>query len=723
MKTKLNYLLINVLALVLTLTTNAQTGTYMQTLPNMQSVYYSTQVTFTNTPANATSGTLSCSWLGCQDVGMGNPYFSAQIFINNTWQQLAQNSAASYCGLVNFSQNLSAQTINDAVAAGGGSVLMHVSVTDYCPSGMGCSYSNDPLINNLKLTYNYSKAAFNATSLSICPAQSITFNDTTPGTVLSRIWYFPGGNPATSTSANPTVTYANTGTYAVSLKTISAAGTDSTTKANYIIVKSLPTATAVASGPTVFCAGSNVSLSANSGSGFSYQWRRNNNAITNATTSTYSAKSTGNYNVIVTGGNGCSALSNTIAVTSNVLPTAIISANGATTFCPGGSVLLSATTGNGFTYVWRKSNNIINNATSPTYLASAAGTYKVTVTNNNGCSKTSNNIQVLVDAPSAVITAQGPTTFCNGSGVTLKANTGTGLTYVWKLNGSTINNATSDTYTAYTSGSYKVVVTNGCGNKTSNVINVVVNPLPTAVISANGNTSFCLGSSVTLTVNPEVGSTYKWRKNGVEILNATATSYDASVTGSYTVLATNSFGCTSVSNTINVTANTTAANISASGPTTICAGDSVMLSANTGANLSYQWLKNNATIAGATSASYYAKTAASYKVIVTNTATTCAKTSAAVQVVVNCRLAANGNDFIEVGVAPNPFSGSTTIDFNNSKNTPLAILVYSEDGKLVETLKAATGKNHITIGSKWTSGVYLLKIENQKDAIRLVKKD
>lgn len=723
MKTKFNYFLLHFFLCVFTLSSNAQTGTYTQTLPNMQSVYYSTPVTFTNTPANATSGTLTCSWLGCQDVGIGNPYFNATIWINNTWQQLVQQSAFSNCGFVNFSHSLSAQTINDAVASGGGSILMRVVVVDFCPSGMGCSCCNDPYINSLKLTYNYSKAAFNATSLSICPAQSITFNDTTPGTVNSRIWYFPGGNPSTSTSANPVVTYANPGTYAVSLKTTSGAGVDSTTKANYITVKTLPTATAVASGPTVFCAGNSVSLSATTGAGFTHQWQRNNNTIANATASTYSAKSTGNYNVVVTGSNGCSSLSNNIAVTSNLLPTSIVSANGPTTFCPGGSVLLSATTGNGFTYVWRKSNTIINNATSSTYLATSAGTYKVTVTNNNGCSKISNSIQVVVDAPAALITAQGPTTICNGSGVTLKANTGTGLTYVWKLNGSTINNATTDTYTAYTSGNYKVIVTNSCGNKTSNVITVVVNPLPIPVITANGNTSFCLGSSVTLAVNYEVGTTYKWRKNGVEILNATSTTYDASVTGNYTVLATNSYGCTSISNAINVTANSTTANISASGPTTICAGDSVMLSANTGANLSYQWLKNNATITGATAATYYAKTAASYKVIVTNTASTCAKTSSAVQVFVNCRLAGNNHEAFSVDVAPNPFSGSTTIDFNNTKNETITISVYSEDGKLVESLKRAPGKNHISLGSKWTPGVYLLNIGNQKNAIRLIKKD
>ncbi|MGA1331305.1 MAG: cohesin domain-containing protein, partial [Bacteroidia bacterium] len=62
--------------------------------------------------------------------------------------------------------------------------------------------------------------------------------------------------------------------------------------------------------------------------------------------------------------------------------------------------------------------------------------------------------------PTAAITAAGPTTFCQGGSVVLNANTGTGLTYQWALNGSSISGATNASYSASAAGSYTVVVFN-----------------------------------------------------------------------------------------------------------------------------------------------------------------------------------------------------------------------------------------------------------------------
>jgi oligosaccharide reducing-end xylanase len=46
-------------------------------------------------------------------------------------------------------------------------------------------------------------------------------------------------------------------------------------------------------------------------------------------------------------------------------------------------------------------------------------------------------------APNASITPAGPTTFCSGGSVTLNANTGSGLSYQWLLNGNNISAATN----------------------------------------------------------------------------------------------------------------------------------------------------------------------------------------------------------------------------------------------------------------------------------------
>lgn len=75
--------------------------------------------------------------------------------------------------------------------------------------------------------------------------------------------------------------------------------------------------------------------------------------------------------------------------------------------------------------------------------------------------------------PQAAIIANGPTTFCEGDSVILSsANSGTDLSYKWKLNGVNISGATDKSYTAKVAGKYKVRVTvntNGCTTTSASV--------------------------------------------------------------------------------------------------------------------------------------------------------------------------------------------------------------------------------------------------------------
>jgi PKD repeat protein len=82
-------------------------------------------------------------------------------------------------------------------------------------------------------------AAFSASTISACTAQQVTFTDNSSGSPTSRVWYFPGGNPATSTALNPVVTYAVAGKYAVALKASNGLGSDSIYSTNYITIGGL----------------------------------------------------------------------------------------------------------------------------------------------------------------------------------------------------------------------------------------------------------------------------------------------------------------------------------------------------------------------------------------------------------------------------------------------------------------------------------------------------
>ena len=470
-----------------------------------------------------------------------------------------------------------------------------------------------------------------ASATTFCQGGSVVLNANT-GAGLSYQWRLNGNPISGATSSSYTANASGSYTVVVT----NASSCSSTSTATVVTVNALPTSTITASSATTFCQGGSVVLNANTGTGLSYQWRLNGTNITGATSSSYTANASGSYTVVVTNTSTCSATSTATVVTVNALPTATITASSATTFCQGGSVVLNANTGAGLSYQWFNNASAISGATSASYTANASGSYTVVVTNTSTCSATSTATVVTVNAlPTATITPATATTFCQGGSVVLNANTGTGFTYQWRLNGTNITGATTSSYSANASGSYTVVVTNASTcSATSTATVVTVNALPTATITPATATTFCQGASVVLNANTGTGLSYQWFNNAVAISGATTSTYTANASGSYTVVVTNTSTCSATSTATVVTVNALpTATITPATTTTFCQGGSVVLNANTGAGLTYQWRLNGNPISGATSSSYTANASGSYTVVVTNTSM-CSATSTATVVTV-----------------------------------------------------------------------------------------
>ncbi|HYV92290.1 MAG TPA: T9SS type A sorting domain-containing protein [Chitinophagales bacterium] len=153
-------------------------------------------------------------------------------------------------------------------------------------------------------------------------------------------------------------------------------------------------ATVTPTGTVSTCSGVYITLTANSGSGISYQWKKGNTTLAGATNSTYSTKNAGNYKVYESNSSGCSSTSAATTVTVLAAPTATITPLGNLDICGTGSVVLQANSGSGLTYQWKKGSGDIPGETNQTYTATTKGTYKVVVTNSNGCSKTSAGVKV-----------------------------------------------------------------------------------------------------------------------------------------------------------------------------------------------------------------------------------------------------------------------------------------------------------------------------------------
>ncbi len=448
--------------------------------------------------------------------------------------------------------------------------------------------------------------------------QSLGAMATTTGTSASDCLGVPGGSATVGSSCNDNNACTINDVYNANCQCV---GTSIT-----------PSATIAAAGATTFCTGGSVVLNANTGAGYSYAWRRNNTAISGATSSAYTATQAGTYTVTVTY-NGCSASSASIIVSVTNAPTASITAVGATTFCTGGSVVLNANTGTGYTYVWKRNGTTLSGATSSTYTATDAGSYTVVVSIGS-CSTTSAATTITVaGGVTPTITAQGSTSFCSGGSVVLTSSTASGNTYQWRNGGSAISGATSSTYTATQTGTYTVTVTNGTCVATSNAISVsATGNGPTPVITTHGAASFCSGGNVILTTQQASGNTYQWRLNGTALSGATSYAYTAYMNGAMTVTVTNG-GCSTTSAPVNISVGSApTATITAGGSTTVCSGGSVLLSGSSTTGHTYTWARNGVVISGATSSSYTATTAGSYTRTVTNNG--CSATSNAITVTV-----------------------------------------------------------------------------------------
>jgi len=408
-----------------------------------------------------------------------------------------------------------------------------------------------------------------------------------------------------------------------------------------VTIQALPVANIVAAGPTSFCAYDSVLLSAGTGAGLTYQWTRNGNSISGATSSSYMASMAGSYSVTVTNGNSCSATSSGINVAVLSVPSSAVTPPANTMMCPGGSITLNGA-GTGTSYQWQLGGNDIAGATNANYTATASGTYTLVVANGNGCIAISSPIQITT--LTAGIMPNTPQTICSGGYVTLNAPAGVGLTYQWARNGTNLANAINASYNATQAGTYTVTVGAGNCNATSAPVAVTAIPVPTTniVITALNHpvaNYLCPGDTTKLENVGGTGLSYQWKNGGVNIPGATSAIYYATAPGGYVLEITNGNGCSATS-LVTVISNglMPVAVTQISGPTTFCQGNLVILtdSASTSTPSAYtiQWQSGGVNISGATGPNLPVTTSGSYSYIL-KSLHGCKDTSSSINVVVN----------------------------------------------------------------------------------------
>ena len=335
------------------------------------------------------------------------------------------------------------------------------------------------------------------------------------------------------------------------------------------------------SGDLDFCTGASTTLTAQAGF-TTYAW------TPTANTANITASAAGNYIVTVTDANGCTG-SNFAIVT--VLPNPAPTVTGDNTICAGETTTFDA--GSGYTnYAWTPANN------TQSITASAAGTYTVTVTDNNGCVGSGNIVLNVTPLPIAgTFTAtpancglfDGSLSYTNPSGASVSYSVGQSYNTAVGQNqaapASPINNLTNDFYT------FRFLLAGCFVDVTTEVPSITAVPLPTvspdvAICFTGSNTN-----NPTFTANN--GTQYQWygpNNPNTVIVGATNASYTPTVTaaGAYIYYVSNTVGtCESakVSTTLTINALPTP---NLTGDTSFCDGATGSLDAGSGYD-AYAW--------------------------------------------------------------------------------------------------------------------------------------
>lgn len=137
--------------------------------------------------------------------------------------------------------------------------------------------SNKEMLQGIKRAAVDLTADFSVAKVQVNPNEPVNFTNATYGGYLhapeTYTWYFPGGNPATSTDENPVVTYAECGNYDVTLVVDKGGQIDSLTKPAFITVGDMTAVNMVVTPNDTACVNWTVTLDATTPAAATYLWQ------------------------------------------------------------------------------------------------------------------------------------------------------------------------------------------------------------------------------------------------------------------------------------------------------------------------------------------------------------------------------------------------------------------------------------------------------------------
>jgi hypothetical protein len=477
-----------------------------------------------------------------------------------------------------------------------------------------------------------------------CAVPNITLNGS--GSIANATptftWTGPGINAGNQNQQSPSINV--DGTYILTVSNASSG----CAKSDTVVIGSSVTAPPVTAGTdqTLTCGTTTVTLSAvGSAQGANITLLWSGPGITPANQNQYQpvVNQPGTYTALVTNtASGCTATDVVVVNLNNTAPTANAGTpQQLTCLTPNGVALNGSGSPAGISYLWTGPGVGINNETQQNPVVTVAGTYTLQVTDpGNGCTSTS---QVTVTQDPSVPVANAGTDLklnCTVSSVNINAgasSSGSNIAYNWSGPGINAGNQTVQSPSNLTApGTYNLSVTNTTNNcVTTDILVIEIDTIkPTA--SAGADLVLNCFNSVTDTLNATASSTgtnftYLWTGPGITPANQnSANPILSGVSGTYTLLVTNTDNtCTSTDQAV-ATINTTPPDAVAGTDKTIdCVVTSVQIggASSSGPAFTYLWTGPAITPANATQATPTVDEAGTYQLVVNSSANGCTASS------------------------------------------------------------------------------------------------
>ena len=404
-----------------------------------------------------------------------------------------------------------------------------------------------------------------------CAPDTIAFTNSSNGT--DYFWDF--GNGDTSNQVSPTYIYTSPGTYNGSLVAIDSSSCNIFDTAFFVVNILSPS---VDAGPNVvICAGDSAVLTATGG--ITYLW-----STGDTTTSITVAPSVDTTYYVTATDTVCPNSMDSVLVS---LPAAVVADISPLTYsgCAMDPIAFSNTS-NGIDYFWDFGNGFTSIGVSPTYTYTSAGIFNgsLVATDTSSCN-ISDTITFVITLTIVTVDAGPNTTICIGDSTVLTVSGGN--MFLWSTGDTTASITVSPAVNTF----YYATGTDGiCGHKDSVLVSV------TAAVVADISPltySGCVPDTIAFT-NSSNGIDYFWDFGNGDISTQAAPTYTYTSAGTFngSLVAIDTSSCNTM-DTVTFVVNMSSVTADAGLNSTICNGDSIVLTGSGGST--YLWNTGDTT--------------------------------------------------------------------------------------------------------------------------------